>query len=374
MKEQRNYGIDALRILATYMICTLHILGHGGVFENTSPSAPAYMVVWALECFAYCAVNCYGLISGYVAAKHKSTGGTIKRLSKLWLQVEFYMLSLFALSFFVEAEFLCEKHVIFSLAPILTGNYWYITAYFAASLFFPLLIEGMERIPQKTASQLIKTIFGFVIIAPVVISQLSEIITGMEDHTYRNIFKMNGGYSAWWLLFLFVVGMYIGKYGLLQNFKTHQLFLIYVFVNTVTLIAQTTRIALENESSILLTYISPTVFASAVLLLLIFERIQPHSQLKKMIAFAAPTTLGIYIIQEHPYIRERLLTNRFVFITQSSAAQAAVQVLSIALIMFLMFMCIEKVRIYLFAGVSKLGGKITKLPKKIPTKTENSEK
>lgn len=66
---RRNYGIDALRLFSMLLVVTLHVLGHGGVLENLV--GKKYAVCWLLECFSFCAVNCYGIISGYVGFSDK---------------------------------------------------------------------------------------------------------------------------------------------------------------------------------------------------------------------------------------------------------------------------------------------------------------
>ena len=63
---KRNYGIDLLRMILMLMVVILHVLGHGGVLDATTPLSAKYCVSWLIESFAYCAVNCYALISGYV--------------------------------------------------------------------------------------------------------------------------------------------------------------------------------------------------------------------------------------------------------------------------------------------------------------------
>ena len=61
MQQQRNYGIDLLRMFSMLLVVILHTEGHGGVLE----AAQGHSVYWAYlpEAFAYCAVNCYALIS-----------------------------------------------------------------------------------------------------------------------------------------------------------------------------------------------------------------------------------------------------------------------------------------------------------------------
>lgn len=82
----RNYGIDLLRMLSMYMVCTLHTLGQGGILEATSEHSSQYCLAWLLEIAAYCAVDCFALISGYVGATARFRPINLLRL---WLQAAF---------------------------------------------------------------------------------------------------------------------------------------------------------------------------------------------------------------------------------------------------------------------------------------------
>ena len=64
--EKRNYNIDLFRIIAAFFVTVLHVLGQGGILESTSPTETNYWIAWFLEICAYCVVNCFALISGYV--------------------------------------------------------------------------------------------------------------------------------------------------------------------------------------------------------------------------------------------------------------------------------------------------------------------
>lgn len=68
---KRNYGIDALKIVSMFMIVILHTLGHGGILSSVSIFSGKYYAAWLMEIAAYCAVNCYALISGYVGINSK---------------------------------------------------------------------------------------------------------------------------------------------------------------------------------------------------------------------------------------------------------------------------------------------------------------
>lgn len=64
--DTRNYSIDLLRIIAMYMIVILHTLGHGGLLDVLEYGTINHAMIWLLETIAFCSVNIYGLISGYV--------------------------------------------------------------------------------------------------------------------------------------------------------------------------------------------------------------------------------------------------------------------------------------------------------------------
>ena len=85
--NNRNAGIDMLRILSMFLIVILHVLGQGGAMVRISTHPETYHVCWLMECTALCAVNCYGLISGYVGVR--STWRP-SRILYLWVIVFFY--------------------------------------------------------------------------------------------------------------------------------------------------------------------------------------------------------------------------------------------------------------------------------------------
>ena len=89
-RKQRNYGIDLLRMIAMLMVVILHILGKGGVLQAAPPLSIRYETAWLLETAAYCAVDCYALISGYVGF---GTRCRYADLAALWLRVALKVIS-----------------------------------------------------------------------------------------------------------------------------------------------------------------------------------------------------------------------------------------------------------------------------------------
>ena len=65
-KAQRNYGIDLLRIISMFFVLILHCYGQGGIIYHATQGTIQYKFSWMIEIIAYCAVNIFALISGYV--------------------------------------------------------------------------------------------------------------------------------------------------------------------------------------------------------------------------------------------------------------------------------------------------------------------
>ncbi len=83
-KKEKFYGIELLRILATFYIILLHIIGQGGVSAAVGTGRAATIGCSLLLALAYPAVNCYALISGFVGCKSRFK---LSRLVSLWVSV-----------------------------------------------------------------------------------------------------------------------------------------------------------------------------------------------------------------------------------------------------------------------------------------------
>ena len=86
--KQRNIGIDILRIVSMFFIIIGHILMQGGVLSayfNESLQG-GYYFFNTLYVLAFCGVNCFALVSGYVGWQNTFKLG---KIIKLWANVVF---------------------------------------------------------------------------------------------------------------------------------------------------------------------------------------------------------------------------------------------------------------------------------------------
>lgn len=135
LKRERNWGIDAMRILSMFMIVVSHVLYHGGILENVTVSSPQYYSAWFFQVFTYCAVNCYALISGFVGIHSKIR---YSKLVKLWLQIVFYTLSITGMFTFLFPELISKISLVNAVFPVMRHQYWYMSAYFGMFFSFQL--------------------------------------------------------------------------------------------------------------------------------------------------------------------------------------------------------------------------------------------
>ena len=216
-KKERNYGVDALRIISMGMVVILHILGQGGVLKNTSLFSANYFLCWLFEILAYGAVNCYALISGYVGIHSQQK---YRNIFLLWFQVVFYTLGITLMFFIIKPELVGLKKVFQACFPVLTKRYWYFTAYFCLFFAIPILNFIVQNIDRKKLETAIFT--GFILFSI------------FPTFTLKDQFLLNNGYSFLWLAYLYLIGGYISKYNVFKNISSQKLLVSFFAFSCLT--------------------------------------------------------------------------------------------------------------------------------------------
>lgn len=299
--REKNYGIDALRMLAMFMVTILHILTQGGVLNATVRFTSQYEAGWLLQIAAFCAVDVYALISGYVwvCAKYK-----YRNLVELWLQVLFYTVSITVLFRMFIPSSVTFMEWVKAISPVMFNQYWYFSSYVALFLFIPLLNIILEKMSKRGLQFCLGMILLF--------------FSCMQTLFYSDAFGTNDGYSAIWLMILYLVGGYIRKYGSSENGKSSRFLVGYfvmvgltwlskVFIESMTL----HFLGEVRAGNYLISYKYPTIFLAAVCMLLFFEKIRISLFWKKVISFLSPMAFGVYLIHNHPLVFSYLMKDRF---------------------------------------------------------------
>lgn len=299
--KNRNVGIDLLRIISMFFIVLLHILEHGGILENANFFDANYAVAWIIEICAYCAVNCYALISGYVGCEGKFK---ISNIVLLWLQVQFYN-CLFTLIFIClfKVDELSFSNIYNMLLPVISDRYWYFTQYYGLFFFMPLLNTILKTADKKSIR------FSLVCIL--------FVLSIIQGFFYKDVFGTNNGYSLLWLMVLYLIGGYIKKFNITMGNKI-KLFIGYMGIVCITfifkMIIQTATNKIFGEPKLgrwFIRYTSPMILAASLCLFLIFESVVIRKKHICVVNKLSRLTFGVYLVHDNPFVRDYLIKNSF---------------------------------------------------------------
>ncbi len=338
-RRERNDGIEVLRLLSMFMIAVLHTLNRGGALSAAAGKPVYYEVAWFLEIGAYCCVDCYALISGYVGVGAKFR---FSRLLALWLQTSFYCLGITAIFGVFNLGTVEPSAIIGAIFPILYKQYWYMSAYFGMFFFIPLMNFVVTRMPRPQLRACLLAIAVFLITLPSVLPGFKE------QSVYRpwdlNVFSLDDGYSMIWLCICYLFGAYIRQYDLVRRIRRRWAALTYLGAVGFTWLVHYLKF------QTLVSYISPTIFLSALALLAFWAGTPVRSaRCKRIIRFVSPTTLGIYLLHVHP-----LIWNAYIRGMASSFASGGVVLFVLKIILCACAIClvgaaVDLLRIGLFS-------------------------
>ena len=361
-KAERNYGIDLLRIVAMFMICVLHILGHGGILDSIKPGTVNYYVALFLETAMICAVNCYAMISGFVGFGRRYK---VSNVIYLWLQTAFYAVFIFAVFKIVYPDAVKLKWIAKAAFPVLHNDYWYFSAYFGLFFFMPLLNFILNNLSEK---KLRVSLFCIIVV-----------FTGASFFNKGNVFSLNRGYSTIWLVILYLVGGYFAKYQPLKKIKSGALALIIFSLVVATYILQfavkavAARFSGETAwwSNMIINYSSPFVFLTAAFMLEIFSRLKFKGK-PRLIAFFAPLTFGVYLIHDHEYFSSNVICGRFADFVSYNPIVMTLAIVGTAICIYVGCSLIDYLRLLLFK-ILKVKPTLEKLENKLKNKIFKEE-
>ena len=349
MKE-RNYGIDLLRMVSMLLVVILHIIGQGGIYNHTGSNRLMYYACWFPETAAYCAVDVYGLISGYVGVY---SSWHPRKIVKLYLRVYFYSALITLLCVLFAPQFLLEDSMAKAFLPVIWETYWYFTAYVGVFFLMPFLNRMVLSLTMKERKALMLTIF-----------LLFSAATAVPKGFGSDFFNLGGGYCFVWLLLLYLFGACLRCLEW-RRWKRWQYLLGYLGCVT---FSWAYKILMENFTRsvfgkamygrIFLGYCAPTIFGAAIFLFLIFEQTQIKNRIfQKIIAFMAPLAFSVYLIHTHPIIFHGPLCDAFIGLCSLPIPLMLLAIIVAALAIYLLCSLIDLVRVGIFRLVESAMGR-----------------
>jgi hypothetical protein len=292
IKEERNMGVELFRIVSMMMVVLLHVINHGGVASHAGTLTDNYNVAWFLMTIGYCAVDCYALISGY--ANVKSTF-KFRRIIYLWLEVvTLNVILTTVMHFCVPTAEVTQDYWLRAFFPLVKRAFWYFCAYFFMFPLIPILNKGLLSLKKYQ-----HIIICFMLMAPTVFRIIMK----------KDNYVLGSGYSAIWIICLYVIGAYFRIYGAPKWAKWYVTLPVFFGaayiawnhkIHAVTLYKEkiiTKEDLLYVNRDILISYISPCMVVMAVALLLFFMQIKiKHKIPKVIISNLGKATFGVFIL------------------------------------------------------------------------------
>lgn len=349
---QRNYGIDLLRLVAAFYVIILHTLNQGGLYQATAVSLYQNLICRILLITSFCAVNIFGIISGYVGYREPIKKASYSGYLPLWLTVVLYGIVSAGIYIFLLPDTVTAKELVKSVLPVTTNTYWY----FSAFTFVYFLSPFLNRILYYSPDRELKGLLFLICCVFTIIEFL------------RSSFAMNLGYSAHWLVLLYLVGGILKKTEIGSKISAPAAFLLILATDIIFFILglKWPKIELFGITVTLNcpnNYITPFYLAAAVFHLILFSKLHFHRFWQKLIAFAAPAAFSAYILNTNPLFWDYFMKDRFVSWATLSPGSIFIRTVLFSLGFVSAAVVIDSIRQRLFfrLGVKNWAGKLTAL-------------
>lgn len=347
VRTERNVGVDLLRVVAAYYVIVLHILGIGGLMNACSYGSYQYQLCKMLLNWSYCAVNIFGVISGYVGYTDEERPHKFKKWLMLWLEVVFYGVLLTLLTLWLRPGMARPRSVASMFFPVLLNHHWFFTAYTGIFFFIPLMNTALRNISNKTLLRLLA--FVVFIFAPI-----SDI---------NDIFFCQNGYSTIWLAILYLVGAILKKTGFGSSIRSLALFGMIVGIAFASFLFNSHYFSIEFTgitvgSQMVETYVYPGHLLIAICYVLLFARLKTGKSLKRFTAFAAPGAFAVYLINTQRFVWNGYMADHFASWASSSPLGIAVRVAVTAFLFVSVSLVVDFFRRCIFALFQKKSTKL----------------
>ena len=276
--EKRKYNIDLLRIISIIFIILSHYVYHGNIVENSTVTGNIWLALLISIC-GKLGANIFVLISGYFYKENKLK---FSKIIKMDLKVIFYSVLICVIFKSFNIGEVTLKNWICSVIPLISGLYWFFTAYVGLYLISPILNYLINNVESKILRRII--IYGFILLS--VIPTFTSF-----DPWYSDVI---------WFIYVYIVGAYIrlneeNKYK--KYYKIIALiFVIIIFVLTLSIYYFSMKInALKAGIYHFTAITSSFLFGLAVIHLLIFKDIKiNNNNLNKCIYYMIILWLEMY--------------------------------------------------------------------------------
>lgn len=261
------------------------------MINNDGLSTSNYIALQFLHTIVAISNSLFIIISGYYAINTKFN---IKKVLNLWGKTLFYTLS-FLIIYAIIGK---PNHIYENLFPVISGQYWFITAYIALYLISPIISIVINKLSKNQ--------FKYLLIILIVLYGIINIVFNPN-----NLFNDNFGP----VILIYLIGAYIRLHVNIKKEKQYY-FLKYIIINIIvtwlSIMVEYIYNGFTNDTNgtiFKLVYLfrgqihrfsSLFLIFAVVLLFIKFRTIEiKNNRINKFINFISPSILSIYVIHEN---------------------------------------------------------------------------
>ena len=339
--KTRDTNMELLRIVAMFMVVTLHCIGHGDFLNDTSVSLENYILLRLLDSLSQIANALFLMTTGYYMINKKFN---LKRILDLWGKTIFYSFIIWIVCVLLGRE----TQVLKSLFPVTIGNYWFISAYISLYFLIPIINILLNKLTKSQFKYgLIVLIIMFGIIR--VVSNPSAIYSG----------------AIMPVIIIYSIGAYIRKFVEVKHknkyiIKYILLTIIFALIYMILQIYQgiTTYAIVYYRIYLILTglreYNCIILIAMAICVFMKFVTIKIKSNFaNQTISFIAPSMFSIYIIHENININDWLWKSLGI-INYADSCLMVPYILLMVLVVFIACLLIDLLRRGVYSLLKKI--------------------
>lgn len=350
-KPNRQINIELLRILSMFFIVCNHFLGFGLSLQDYDMSDPHRYALWFLRGVCYTGTNIFILISAYFQCMRIFK---IKSLLLIVCQVWFYSTLIYLLSILFGLTEFSYNEMLTSIFPILSSSYWFVTCYVGLYILSPFINKFISNLTKTQHLTLLVILFIF--------------FSAIPNFCYNSSWLNWGGSTGIvWFVFLYLVAAYLRFHIDISNVSMKKLTALLVLFMLLPLLS---KVIIANltyyltgtiiGSSLFFMNNSVIIFPLSILLFLTFMKIKISNRgAVRVISYVASSVFAIYLISEHPQLREYIWDFSTEF-ALSISMPIPISVILITCAIMLLCIAIDQIRKFVFFMFSKTG-----IPQKI---------
>lgn len=161
---KRNSRIELLRIICILGITAHHLVYHSDIMAQ--PLGISRLFAQFFMMFGKSGVNIFVLISGYflIGDSQNDYKKSIQRIVKSWKQVIVYSILVGGITLLFFKDSFSAGKLLKTVFPIITGHYWFMTAFIGLMILVPFLNQFVHNLKQGDYQKLLSAFFLITIV------------------------------------------------------------------------------------------------------------------------------------------------------------------------------------------------------------------